>query len=341
MAEQLPPDKAALSGLSPTPTNGANPNRTEDGAWLFSPPALAPKSPARKSSKSSGGRPSSFFFFSSTPTTEKKPERPVRLQRLQQIPESEHKRRRPRTPIILIASVVVFGVIAAILLFSTGGKASNSSLGAKENDKTTTVAPTTTAAPSDAPSPIPTEASVRLAATSLSEDDNISGDGDGANVKWSKYRFYFVNQCSIPLNIYQKYHGGPSEFCKVATGQFGCPNYRNGTFLHTTSSGMDQATLFEITLDFNEVFYDISIIPPGCAQGSSLADCKAKTGKVGFNLPMKVNTLHTICKSLECLADGCVDAYHFPDDNSKNTGCRDPDAIFQVVFCPSSNSTNR
>ncbi|RHY32403.1 hypothetical protein DYB32_002615 [Aphanomyces invadans] len=218
------------------------------GAWVFSPPAQPPsrKPSARKSSVSS------FFCFANTPTEASQHEKDQndrrRLQRLHQIPEndafsSSRRRRRRKTPLILLGSVLLFGVVATVLLVSKGDS-SNANLGDMVN---------ATAAPRGMPDAIdntqtPANASLpnNPAETPIGVDEDVYGwgRGDGTNVRWSKYRFYFVNKCSFPLHLYQKYRDDSRNwsFCQVPVGSYGCPNNRDGAYLHTPHAGHDQAT---------------------------------------------------------------------------------------------------
>ncbi|KAF0687506.1 Aste57867_20745 [Aphanomyces stellatus] len=353
------PDRIQIT--VPTPTHrgaagdedGSGGRHTDEhqGAWLFSPPSLAamrsPRGGAVKST--SGSRRSSFFFVASTPphARGKDTNPPARLQRLQHIPEDKTpgRRRRITTPYILLGSILVFGAIAVALLTTKHGTSGGDSSSLGNNnaaDKgftttTTTMSPPIAAAPvTTSIPPTTTTAIVESKTMPLSEDTNSSGIGDGATVAWQKYKFYFVNECSIALNIYQKYTASSAaDFCPLPMQSYGCAGNRSGTYFHTPSASIDQATLFEVTLNTpTGTHYDISIIPPGCHEEKSLAACKAVTGKVGFNLPMRVTVLHTACRTRDCPADGCTDAYNFPKDDVKTTGCQDPDAIYQVTFCP-------
>ncbi|KAF1318537.1 hypothetical protein FI667_g13802, partial [Globisporangium splendens] len=104
-----------------------------------------------------------------------------------------------------------------------------------------------------------------------------------------------------------------------------------------------QATLAEFSVDaFNKTWFDISIIPTGPLSGPehcmTLEDCKTLTGGVGFNVPLQITPKVTYasdnCRKLVCLADGCDDAYQFPQQDEKTHSCG-AGVEFQVVFCPS------
>ncbi|KAF1319991.1 hypothetical protein FI667_g12665, partial [Globisporangium splendens] len=108
-----------------------------------------------------------------------------------------------------------------------------------------------------------------------------------------------------------------------------------------------QATLAEFSVDaFNKTWFDISIIPTGPLSGPkhcmTLEDCKTLTGGVGFNVPLQITPKVTYasdnCRKLVCLADGCDDAYQFPQQDEKTHSCG-AGVEFQVVFCPSTADT--
>ncbi|KAJ0406268.1 hypothetical protein P43SY_007056 [Pythium insidiosum] len=113
-------------------------------------------------------------------------------------------------------------------------------------------------------------------------------------------------------------------------------------------SGMgNQATLAEFSIKEDMSWFDISIIPTGVMKGpgrcSSLEDCKNVTGGTGFNVPMKIiphgpeDLLSERCRTLICLEDGCLDAYHYPDHPGK-THCCPPEMKFSVIFCATNSS---
>ncbi|GMF27352.1 unnamed protein product [Phytophthora fragariaefolia] len=108
-----------------------------------------------------------------------------------------------------------------------------------------------------------------------------------------------------------------------------------------------QATQAELANVDSSTWYDISIIPAGntgVSSCSSLADCKAVTGGTGFNVAMQIipsngggASSSDSCRVLSCFADGCDDAYQFPDQDARTHSCS-ADVEFQVVFCPSNSS---
>lgn len=96
----------------------------------------------------------------------------------------------------------------------------------------------------------------------------------------------------------------------------------------------------------SSAWYDISAIPPGPGNCKSFADCKAMTGKKGFNVPMsitpKINSgtkVPTECKAITCTAEGCTDAYLYPSDDLKTHNCPTTGVEFTVAFCPNGSSS--
>lgn len=64
------------------------------------------------------------------------------------------------------------------------------------------------------------------------------------------------------------------------------------------------------------------------------------TGGEGFNVAMRIvpsrpgRSSTSVCRTLSCLADGCDDAYQYPDQDGKTHNCG-AGISFEVVFCPS------
>ncbi|OQR89651.1 hypothetical protein THRCLA_22645, partial [Thraustotheca clavata] len=86
-------------------------------------------------------------------------------------------------------------------------------------------------------------------------------------------------------------------------------------FKHTAS---DEANLLEFSVAGGKVWYDMSNIPPGPDHCTSYADCKAHTGKKGYNVPVDViPTRHNNgqnCRKLHDTKPDAPDAYLFPGD---------------------------
>jgi hypothetical protein len=144
-----------------------------------------------------------------------------------------------------------------------------------------------------------------------------------------------TNQCGKDIQVYDNSRSetignGGSSVRDIGPGWRGM--YRMGT--------NPQATLAEFSIDGSgQIWYDISIIPTGPNGGpgycSSLDNCKAVTGGVGFNVAMQIAPSRSSgrCTTLTCLNDGCADAYQYPKDDTKTHTCP-AGTNFQVTFCP-------
>ncbi|CAI5734114.1 unnamed protein product [Peronospora farinosa] len=116
-----------------------------------------------------------------------------------------------------------------------------------------------------------------------------------------------------------------------------------GTAIRTLSLGFrgtlrdgvnSPATLAEFSMVDGCLMYGLNIIPSGVndpTSCTSLEECKAITGSTGYNTPMQISPAG--CTAVTCLEDGCVDAYHFPTDDTKAHKCTNPTSIL-VTFCP-------
>ncbi|EGZ26770.1 hypothetical protein PHYSODRAFT_474315 [Phytophthora sojae] len=141
----------------------------------------------------------------------------------------------------------------------------------------------------------------------------------------------FHNHCSTTIGLYDNTNTeniNPSSSTTRHLGDGFSGMFRNGW--------NPQATLAEFTVSQGFLWYDISIIPTGVQAGpakcSSLENCKAVTGGVGFNTPIRVAP--SGCTAVTCLNDGCGDAYQYPTDNSKTHACPDTTPSVDVTFCP-------
>ncbi|OQR84967.1 carbohydrate-binding protein [Achlya hypogyna] len=147
----------------------------------------------------------------------------------------------------------------------------------------------------------------------------------------------FVNRCPYSIELYQV----DTLICTLGTnGQYSTTLAvgDHTMFRHTRAA---QATLVEMTLLAGKLWYDISIIPPGCGQGVSWSQCVAISGgQVGYNvpvsvLPTKYDNKPTAgnCHYVECKADQCPDAYLYPTDDLKMKDCPE-DERFVITYCP-------
>ncbi|RLN50881.1 hypothetical protein BBJ29_001564 [Phytophthora kernoviae] len=139
------------------------------------------------------------------------------------------------------------------------------------------------------------------------------------------------NHCNVSIDLYnntytETINPGSSTTRYLEQGFSGM--FRNGWH--------PQATLAEFTVSWGFLWYDISIIPVGPLGGpgycTSLENCKAVTGGVGFNTPIQIAPAG--CTAITCLADGCDDAYNYPTDDYKTHACPDTTSKVDVTFCP-------
>ncbi|XP_040385590.1 thaumatin-like protein [Oryza brachyantha] len=96
------------------------------------------------------------------------------------------------------------------------------------------------------------------------------------------------------------------------SGRGGCLTGDCGGVLSCSLSGWPPLTLAEFTLGGDKDYYNLSVID-------------------GFNVPMSFSC--SSGETLTCRVRDCLDAYHFPDDNSKLRSCNG-NSNYQVVFCP-------
>lgn len=150
------------------------------------------------------------------------------------------------------------------------------------------------------------------------------------------FTIMFKNNCNFSINIYNNHN-----FCFLPPNLIGCDSsYSNFNWHNMFRNGYDpQATLVEFALT-DKIWYDISIIPPGCINQYSLLDCQNQTNNTGFNTPVQIKPLSNLnsigfrCKTRTCLKNGCSHAYNFPTDDSKVFSCP-IDTDFLITYCPS------
>ncbi|CAI5725303.1 unnamed protein product [Hyaloperonospora brassicae] len=162
----------------------------------------------------------------------------------------------------------------------------------------------------------------------------------------------FTNKCSVDIDLYTRLASVYTDEHEVlAPGASVDKPIGKGFEGHFRNGSNDAATLIEFATkgDLDLAWFDLGIIPPHLLSGhefcASLADCKlhSKSG-IGFNTPVQVtplsNTNGENCRELTCLADGCEDAYNFPQDDTKTHSC--PFGTnFVVTFCPSGATTEQ
>ncbi|KAH9098857.1 hypothetical protein LEN26_016577 [Aphanomyces euteiches] len=154
----------------------------------------------------------------------------------------------------------------------------------------------------------------------------------------------FVNKCPDPIELMYTLHNGtlsktsyqpmaPFDSFDVAG-----PSYTSGTFRKGRS---EQATLLQVSRDNGKLWFDLSVVPPGCSNGHSIEACQAETTKQGYNGPMHVepqNKSNTsqpqyLCSALHCTDAHCPDAFLFPFDSSDKIRNCDLDESLLVTIC--------
>uniref|UniRef100_A0AAV1U5V2 Thaumatin-like protein n=1 Tax=Peronospora matthiolae TaxID=2874970 RepID=A0AAV1U5V2_9STRA len=160
----------------------------------------------------------------------------------------------------------------------------------------------------------------------------------------------FTNKCSVDVDFYTRLASVyTDEHVVIASGAALVKQIEKGFEGHFRNGTNDAATLVEFATkgDLDLIWFDISIIPsrmkPGFEFCKSLEECKLHSESgIGFNTPVQVtplsNTNGENCRELTCLADACVDAYNYPQDDIKTHSC--PFGTdFVVTFCPSEDVT--
>ncbi|GLE02540.1 hypothetical protein PINS_up011378 [Pythium insidiosum] len=153
----------------------------------------------------------------------------------------------------------------------------------------------------------------------------------------------FVNECDRNMVLFD----GKANQTRIVRGGRVTQQLVAGDIRSYRSGMSNQATLAEFSVKEDMTWFDISIIPTGVMKGpgrcTSLEDCKNVTGGTGFNVPLKMiphgpaELLSERCRTLVCLEDGCLDAYHYPDHPDK-THCCPPEMNFSVIFCATNSS---
>ncbi|CAH0514794.1 unnamed protein product [Peronospora belbahrii] len=162
----------------------------------------------------------------------------------------------------------------------------------------------------------------------------------------------FTNRCPTDITLYTRLASVYTDNSEViASGASITKMIGKGYEGHFRNGTDDAATLVEVSTvgEMDIIWYDIGIIPsqlkPDFKFCKSHEECKqnSESGK-GFNTPVKItpklNTNGKNCRELLCLADGCEDAYNFPQDDTKTHSC--PFGTdFDVTFCPSGGATQQ
>uniref|UniRef100_A0AAV1U7K3 Thaumatin-like protein n=1 Tax=Peronospora matthiolae TaxID=2874970 RepID=A0AAV1U7K3_9STRA len=160
----------------------------------------------------------------------------------------------------------------------------------------------------------------------------------------------FTNKCSVDVDFYTRLASVyTDEHVVIASGAALVKQIEKGFEGHFRNGTNDAATLVEFATkgDLDLIWFDISIIPsrmkPGFEFCKSLEECKLHSESgIGFNTPVQVtplsNTNGENCRELTCLADACVDAYNYPQDDTKTHSCPFGTDLV-VTFCPSEDVT--
>ncbi|KAG3106546.1 hypothetical protein PI124_g8895 [Phytophthora idaei] len=176
------------------------------------------------------------------------------------------------------------------------------------------------------------------------------GASTAALASTNAFTVTITNGCSTPIDLYTRLASVYTDESEtIAPGASVDKTIEKGFEGHFRNGSSDAATLIEFATkgDLDLAWFDIGIIPPHLESGyeycSSLQECKdhSKSG-IGFNTPVQVtptsNTGKDTCEQIECLADGCEDAYNFPKDDTKTHSCAFG-TDFVVTFCPSGDAS--
>ncbi|CAH0473771.1 unnamed protein product [Peronospora belbahrii] len=168
----------------------------------------------------------------------------------------------------------------------------------------------------------------------------------------------FTNRCPTDITLYTRLASVYTDNSEViASGASITKMIGKGYEGHFRNGTDDAATLVEVSTvgEMDIIWYDIGIIPsqlkPDFKFCKSHEECKqnSESGK-GFNTPVKItpklNTNGKNCRELLCLADGCEDAYNFPQDDTKTHSsksrrrvrCRPPPPEAKVMSVDALNS---
>ncbi|POM71143.1 Thaumatin-like protein [Phytophthora palmivora] len=161
-----------------------------------------------------------------------------------------------------------------------------------------------------------------------------------------------TNGCSSDIDLYTRLASVYTDESEtIAPGASIEKTIEKGYEGHFRNGTSDAATLIEFATkgDLDLAWYDIGIIPPRLKPGfeycTSLQECKDNSESgIGYNTPVQVtptsNTGIDTCREITCLADGCEDAYNYPQDDTKTHSCAFG-TDFVVTFCPSGDSTTQ
>ncbi|KAH7474179.1 uncharacterized protein KRP23_8314 [Phytophthora ramorum] len=160
-----------------------------------------------------------------------------------------------------------------------------------------------------------------------------------------------TNACSGDIELYTRLASiYTDESETIASGGSVDKTIDKGYEGHFRNGSSDAATLIEFATmgDLDLAWFDIGIIPPRLDAGyeycSSLQECMEHSDSgIGFNTAVQItpqsNTGKDTCETIECLQNGCEDAYNYPKDDTKTHSCAFG-TNFVVTFCPSGDSSS-
>lgn len=150
------------------------------------------------------------------------------------------------------------------------------------------------------------------------------------------FKINFINNCNYPVHVYNN-----SNTCDLQSKQNGCiVEVNQPGWLSMFRNGFNpNNNIFEISYGLdNQIYYDISIIPPGCTRDRlSFCACYKQTGIYAFTTPMTVipsNINNHRCKKLICIdKPTCKQyAYTYPNQDIRTFTCSNI-TDFIIQFC--------
>jgi hypothetical protein len=170
------------------------------------------------------------------------------------------------------------------------------------------------------------------------------------NIVTDGLKFNILNNCNYRVPIYSHENNKFINKCNLQNLEKCTIEYERleSGLIKTTQS--ENATLFEFTINNMGIFYDISVVPPGCGICYSYDECFNISKKTSFNIPLSImadmEDKQESCKNLECLENKCNDAYLYPYDDLKTNFCKvktnngSINDIFNIIYCPKNNNQN-
>ncbi|EQC26071.1 hypothetical protein SDRG_16090 [Saprolegnia diclina VS20] len=195
--------------------------------------------------------------------------------------------------------------------------------------------PPTTPAPAPSPTAAPTPPSTKAPTPEPTVSPTAAPSSAQGSIR-------FVNNCGASISLFYTFvtSSGKSDHLiqtVSAGGTFDVvgSSFQSSTFRVGPSS---QATLLEVSRNDGKLWYDISVIPPGCGDGLSWDACSRGGTVTGYNMPLSVRPARVVsqagynCVDLQCASEQCPDAYLFPSDNIKTKSCS-VDEVLVATWC--------